>query len=75
MNSEMFQAIIELVKQGGTAAVWIAVLHYVVILMKYTFIFSGVMWGVKRLHDCIIKISDEGHIECMKRISKENKNE
>lgn len=34
MNNEMFQAIIELVKQGGTAAVWLAVLHYVVILLK-----------------------------------------
>ena len=34
MENEMFQEIITLVREGGTAAVWLCSVHYAVILLK-----------------------------------------
>lgn len=53
MNEEMFKAIIELVRSGGSAAVWIAVLHYAVCIIKLGMGLGLVIYCVQKVYDLI----------------------
>lgn len=53
MNEEMFKAIIELVRSGGSAAVWIAVLHYAVCIIKLGMGVGLILYCVHKVYDLI----------------------
>lgn len=54
--NEMFSAIIELVKNGGQAAVWIAVLHYVVSLTKFTLGMGLIFYAIRAIVKGIVAL-------------------
>lgn len=61
MNEEMFKAIIELVRSGGSAAVWIAVLHYVVITIQIVLAYGLGFWVLRKIYDIIKNGINWGH--------------
>ena len=52
MKIEMMSAIIELVRDGGSVAVWITALHYLTSLGRYLLVMGGFWAIIKTICNC-----------------------
>lgn len=53
MNEQMFEAVLELVRNGGRAAIGIVVIHYVIGLIKFVLGMGVIGYAVSKLYKII----------------------